>query len=70
VTGADASPTLIDAAREAHPGGDYRTADAASPPFADASFDLVTACNSLMDIDDMPGTARERPGWWSWEDAW
>jgi SAM-dependent methyltransferase len=59
VTGADVSATLIDAAREAHPDGDYRVADAARLPFADASFDLVVAYNSLMDIDDMPGAVRE-----------
>jgi ubiquinone/menaquinone biosynthesis C-methylase UbiE len=59
VIGLDASATLIGAARLAHPGGDYRAADAADLRFADASFDLVIAYNSLMDIDDMPGAVRE-----------
>ncbi|TVT40027.1 class I SAM-dependent methyltransferase, partial [Amycolatopsis rhizosphaerae] len=59
VTGVDASPTLIDAARKADPQGDYRMADAADLPFPDASFDLVIAYNSLMDVDDLPGAVRE-----------
>jgi ubiquinone/menaquinone biosynthesis C-methylase UbiE len=59
VTGIDASPTLVGAARAVHPEGDYRVADAASLPFGDGSFDLVIAYNSLMDIDDMPGAVRE-----------
>jgi SAM-dependent methyltransferase len=57
--GVDVSATLIEAAREAHPGGDYQIADAAHTPFADGSFDLVIAYNSLMDIEDMPGAVRE-----------
>jgi SAM-dependent methyltransferase len=59
VTGLDASPTLLAAAREAGPEGEYVLADAADAPFDDASFDLVVAYNSLMDIDDMPGAVRE-----------
>ena len=61
VTGVDVSATLIEAAREAHPqpGGDYQVADCARTPFADGSYDLVIAYNSLMDIDDMPGAVRE-----------
>jgi SAM-dependent methyltransferase len=59
VTGADVSPTLLDAAREAHPEGDYVLADAADLPFPDGSFDLVIAYNSLMDVDDLPGAVRE-----------
>jgi SAM-dependent methyltransferase len=51
VSGVDASPTLIAAARDADPDGDYRVADAAELPFADASFVLVTAFMSLQDID-------------------
>ena len=54
VTGIDSSPTLLRAAREADPGGRYELADAAALPFADDSFDLVVAYNSLMDVDDMP----------------
>jgi SAM-dependent methyltransferase len=55
----DAAPTLIQAAHEIDPGGRYLLADGASLPFADESFDLVVAYNSLMDVDDMGGTVRE-----------
>ncbi|MFN2489492.1 MAG: class I SAM-dependent methyltransferase [Actinomycetota bacterium] len=59
VVGVDASPTLLRAAKEADPEGDYVLADAAALPFQDASFDLVVAYNSLMDVQDMPGAVRE-----------
>jgi SAM-dependent methyltransferase len=59
VTGVDASPTLLAAAREAHPEGEYLLADAAAVPLPDATFDLAVAHNSLMDIEDMPGAVRE-----------
>jgi SAM-dependent methyltransferase len=59
VTGVDAAATIIRLAREADPDGDYILADAAALPFDDASFDLVVAFNSLMDIDDMPGAVAE-----------
>ncbi|MFD8499780.1 class I SAM-dependent methyltransferase [Amycolatopsis sp. NPDC059657] len=59
VTGIDASATLIDSAREAHPDGEYLLADAADLPFEDESFDVVIAYNALMDIDDMAGAVRE-----------
>ena len=59
VVGIDAAPTLIRLAREADPRGDYHVCDAAALPFADGSFDLVVAFNSLMDVDDMPGAVRE-----------
>jgi len=49
--GVDASPTLIAAAREADPVGDYRVADAAELPFANDTFAVVTAFMSLQDID-------------------
>jgi SAM-dependent methyltransferase/GNAT superfamily N-acetyltransferase len=55
----DASPSLIQAAHESHAGGRYIMADAARLPFADGSYDLVVAYNSLMDMDDMPGAVRE-----------
>jgi SAM-dependent methyltransferase len=65
--GLEASPTLLEAARTAHPEGEYVVADAASLPFDDESFDLAVAYNSLMDIDEMPRAVREawrvlRPG--------
>lgn len=59
VVGVDASPTLIEHARAADPEGDYRVADAASLPLADASVQLVAALLSLHDIDDMAGAVAE-----------
>jgi SAM-dependent methyltransferase len=59
VVGIDAAPTLLRLAREADPTGEYVLGDAAELPFADASFDLAIAFNSLMDVDDMPGTVHE-----------
>ena len=50
---------MIRYAREADPDGDYRVADAASLPFDDAEFDLVTAFMSLHDIDDFEAALRE-----------
>jgi ubiquinone/menaquinone biosynthesis C-methylase UbiE len=65
--GLDASPTLVDAAREADPEGEYVVSGAEALPFEDGSFDLAVAYNSLMDVDDMPVAVREawrvlRPG--------
>lgn len=59
VIGIDTSPTLIEHARAADPAGDYRMADAAKLPFADASVQLVTALLSLHDMDDMNGAIAE-----------
>jgi SAM-dependent methyltransferase len=59
VTAVDASPTLLSAAAAADPEGRYVLADAAELPFDEASFDLVVAYNSLMDVQDMPGAVRE-----------
>ncbi len=59
VVGIDSSSTLIRLAREADPTGEYVVGDAAVPLFDAASFDLVVAFNSLMDVDDMPGAVRE-----------
>ena len=59
VVGVDAAPTLIRLARGVDPAGEYVVADAAALPFDDASFDLVVAFNSLMDVDDMPGAVGE-----------
>ena len=59
VVGVDTSPTMVAAAREADPGGDYVVADAARLPFADGHADLVVAFMSLMDVDDMPSAAGE-----------
>jgi SAM-dependent methyltransferase len=59
VIGIDGSPTLIKEAQAADPGGDYRVADAAKLPLADASVQLVTALLSLHDMDDMNGAIAE-----------
>jgi len=59
VIAVDGSPTLIEHAREADPDGDYRVADAAHLPLADASVPLVTALLSLHDMDDMEGAIAE-----------
>ena len=55
----DGSATLIEHARAADPEGEYRVADAAELPLADASVAVVTAFMSLQDVDDLPGAARE-----------
>jgi SAM-dependent methyltransferase len=59
VVGVDAAPSLVEAAREADPGGEYLVADAVELPFEEGSADLVVAFMSLMDMDDMPGAVRE-----------
>ena len=59
VIGIDASPTLIAAAREADPAGDYRCADGAKLPLSDGACDVVIAFMSLQDIDDLAGATRE-----------
>jgi SAM-dependent methyltransferase len=59
VTGVDASATLLRLARQADPDGCYLLADASFLPFTTESFDLVVAYNSLMDVDDMPGSVIE-----------
>ena len=59
VIGLDGSPTLIGLAREADPGGRYVEGDAASLPFEDGVFDLVTAFMSIQDIDDPDAALRE-----------
>jgi SAM-dependent methyltransferase len=53
--GLDQSSTMIAAAREADPDGEYVEADAAAMPFEDGAADLATAFMSLMDMDDMAG---------------
>jgi SAM-dependent methyltransferase len=59
VTGVDAAPTMLAAAREADPAGTYLHADAADLPFADGTFDIAIAYNSFMDVADLPGSIRE-----------
>jgi SAM-dependent methyltransferase len=57
--GVDISPAMIAAARDADPSGRYEVANAAETPFADGSFDLVTAFMSLQDMEDMPAAVAE-----------
>lgn len=59
VTAADASPTMVAAAREADPEIETHLADAAALPFDDNSFDLVVAFMSFQDMDDLEGAAAE-----------
>lgn len=55
----DVAPTLIKAAKEADPTGDYRVANANALPLEDSSADLVIAFMSIQDVDDLDGTVRE-----------
>lgn len=59
VVGLDVSPTMLEAAREADPSGEYIHANIAHLPFDDGAADLAIAFMSLMDTDDMPGAVRE-----------
>ncbi len=59
VVGLDASPTLVAAAQKADPDGEYVIGAAEVLPFEAASFDLVVAYNSLMDVDDLAASVRE-----------
>lgn len=59
VIGIDPAPSMIAAARDADPDGEYVEADASDLPFEDDSADLAVAFMSLMDMDDMPGAVRE-----------
>jgi SAM-dependent methyltransferase len=67
VTALDASPGLLAIARQRLPAADVREGDLEALPFADASFDAVTAVNSLFYAEDMASAMRElvrvvRPG--------
>jgi SAM-dependent methyltransferase len=59
VFGLDSSATLLAAAREADPAGEYVLGPAERLPFDEASFELVVAYNSLMDVDEMPDAVAE-----------
>lgn len=65
--GIDPSESLIGRAKYLHHEGDYRVADAEHLPFEDATFDLVVAYLSLIDIPDIKAAIGEmnrvlRPG--------
>jgi ubiquinone/menaquinone biosynthesis C-methylase UbiE len=49
VIGVDASKTMVAAAREADPDGEYVVGNAAALPFPDAHADVIVAFMSLMD---------------------
>ncbi len=59
VTGIDASPTLLAAARDADPDGRYVEADAARLPVPDEAAALVVAFMSFQDVDDLDGALSE-----------
>jgi|SRR5579884_1155788 len=59
MTGVDASPTLVDAARQAEPSIPVEHADAAALPFPDEAFDCVVAFMSLQDVEDLDGVVAE-----------
>jgi SAM-dependent methyltransferase len=58
-TGLDPTPELIAHARKLDPGGHYVEADAADMGLADASYDLVVSCLSLIDIADFRSAIRD-----------
>jgi SAM-dependent methyltransferase len=67
VAALDAAAPLLAIARERLPGADVREGDLEALPFADASFDAVTAVNSLFYAADLAAAMRElvrvvRPG--------
>lgn len=67
VSGLDATPALIEIARERIPDGDFRVGDMEDLPWADDSFDLLTGFNSFFIAADMLNALAEarrvvRPG--------
>jgi SAM-dependent methyltransferase len=67
VTALDAAPGLLAIARQRLPAADVREGDLEALPFADSSFDAVTAVNSVFYAADMAAATRElvrvtRPG--------
>ena len=61
VVGVEQSPTLV-AARDADRGLPVIRSDAVALPMADATVDLVVACMSLIDMDDLATAVAEWPG--------
>jgi SAM-dependent methyltransferase len=59
VIGVDVTRALARLAFEAGGGPTYLLADGAALPLQAATFDLVVAYNSLMDVDDMPAVIDE-----------
>jgi SAM-dependent methyltransferase len=56
VIGVDASPAMVELARERH---EAVVADAGALPFEDGAFDLVVAYMSVMNLDDPEAGVRE-----------
>jgi SAM-dependent methyltransferase len=59
VTALDASAGLLEIARKRLPGAEVREGDLEALPFADSSFDAVTAVNSVFYAADMSAAMRE-----------
>ena len=59
VSAFDAASTLLDIVRERVPTADVREGDLEALPFADATFDAVTAVNSIFYATDMSAAMRE-----------
>lgn len=58
-TGIDASEAELIIARERVPNGDFRCGEMEELPYPDASFDVVTAFNSLQFVDNPLNALRE-----------
>jgi ubiquinone/menaquinone biosynthesis C-methylase UbiE len=59
VVGVDLAPSMVAAAREADPDGEYVEADVAALPLDDGAADLAIAFMTLMDMDQMPQAVSE-----------
>lgn len=59
IAGLDAAQGMIDVARERVPAGDFRVGDIQEMPYANDSFDVVFAANSIQYADDQVATLRE-----------
>ena len=59
VSGLDASPSLVDIARERVPGGDFRTGEMEELPYRDQAFDVVTGFSSFQFAADPRSALRE-----------
>lgn len=59
VAGLDATPELLDIAKERAPSGDFRVGDMQFLPYENDSFDVVTFFNCLFFAADQEATLRE-----------
>lgn len=59
VHGLDAAPALVEYARRRVPGAEFVVGDIGALPFADRTFDAVTALNSLLYASDPPHALAE-----------